>query len=128
MALPKFIITMDGYLRLGMVNQHKDLLIGDDSCIGGGYYQFDWASNRLLLDRASYDFGRPRWHLLESLKVPASYRGLRIVYIYDDDFHEVAREIDDRLNVDRPRAAGADLFCGGRAINVSDELQIEYYD
>ena len=68
MALPKFIITMAGYLRLGMVNLHKDLLIGDDQCIGGGYYQFDWASNRLLLDRASYDFGRPRWHLLDTLK------------------------------------------------------------
>ena len=26
MALPKFIITMDGVFRLGMVNQHKDLL------------------------------------------------------------------------------------------------------
>ena len=26
MTLPKFIITMDGYFRLGMVNQHKDLL------------------------------------------------------------------------------------------------------
>ena len=124
MALPKFIITMErirvgeqgsgiGYLRLGMVNQHKDLLIGDErlrvgeqssgiSCIGGGYYQFDWASNRLLLDRASYDFGRPRWHLLDTLKVPASYRGLRIVYIYDDDFHE--------------------------DFNVTDELKIEYYD
>jgi len=25
MNLPKFIITMDGFLRLGMVNQHKDL-------------------------------------------------------------------------------------------------------
>ena len=23
MALPKFIITMDGYFRLGMVNQHN---------------------------------------------------------------------------------------------------------
>jgi hypothetical protein len=23
MNLPKFIITMDGYFRLGMVNQHK---------------------------------------------------------------------------------------------------------
>ncbi len=112
MTLPKFIITMDGYLRLGMVNQHKDLLIDDDKCIGGGYYQFDWTSNRLLLDRASYDFlkgqasrraerGRPRWHLLETLKVPAQYRGLRIVYLYDDD-HE------DNI--------------------VSDELQIEYYD
>lgn len=30
MSLPKFIITMDGFLRLGMVNQHKELLIGDD--------------------------------------------------------------------------------------------------
>ena len=41
MALPKFIITMDGYLRLGLVNQHKDLLVGNDQCIGGGYYQYD---------------------------------------------------------------------------------------
>ena len=26
MTLPKFIITMQGYFRLGQVNQHKDLL------------------------------------------------------------------------------------------------------
>ncbi len=101
MEQPKFIITMDGYFRLGMVNQHKDLLIGDDQCIGGGYYQFDWVSNRIVLDRASYDFGRPRWHLLDTLKVPIQYRGLRIVYIYNDDYHE------DYI--------------------VSDELKIEYY-
>ena len=93
---------MDGYLRLGMVNQHKDLLKQGDQCIGGGYYQFDWTSNRLVLDRASYDFGRPRWHLLERLMVPAAYRGLRLVYVYDDDYH------DD--------------------FNVSEELQIEYYE
>ncbi len=102
MNLPKFIITLDGFLRLGMVNQHKDLLIGDDECIGGGYYQFDWVSNRLVLDRFSYDFGRPRWHLLDTLKVPIQYRGLRIVYLYDDDYHE--------------------------DFNVSDELKIEYYE
>ena len=52
---------MDGYLRLGMVNQHKDLLKQGDQCIGG-YYQLDWTSNSLVLDRASYDFGRPRGH------------------------------------------------------------------
>ena len=75
MTLPKFIITMDGYFRLGMVNQHKDLLKPGDSCLGGG-------------------------HLLEVLKVPSVYRGLRLVYFYDDD-----REFD-----------------------VSQELQIEYYD
>jgi hypothetical protein len=62
MTLPKFIITMErlrvgvpcsgiGYFRLGMVNQHKDLLKPGDSCLGGGYYHFDYASNRIILDR-----------------------------------------------------------------------------
>ena len=46
--------------------------------------------------------GRPKWHLLEVLKVPSTYRGMRIVYQYDDGFH------DD--------------------IDVSEELQIEYYE
>ena len=101
MALPKFIITMEGYFRLGMVSQHKDLLKQGDQCIGGGYYYFDYISNRLLLDRESFDYGRPRWDLLEILRVPSSYRGLRIIYTYNDNFH------DD--------------------FNVSDELKIEYY-
>lgn len=101
MTLPKFIITMDGVLRLGMVNQHKDLLKLGDQCIGGGYYTFDFVSNRIILDRSSYDFGKPKWHLLKSLKVPSTYRGLRLIYKYDDDFH------DD--------------------YNVSEELNIEYY-
>ena len=82
MTLPKFIITIDGYFRLGMVNQHKHLLKPGDQCIGGGYYHFDFVSNRILLDRESYDFGRPKWHLLG----------------FHDDF------------------------------NVSEELNIEYYD
>lgn len=41
MTHPKFIITMDGYFRLGLVNLHKDLLKPGDSCLGGGYYHFD---------------------------------------------------------------------------------------
>lgn len=67
---------------------------------GGGYYHFDYTSNRIILDRSSYDFGKPKWHLLEILKVPSVYRGLRLVYIYDDD----------------------------RKFDVSEELNIEYYD
>ena len=100
MALPKFIITMSGHLRLGLVNQHKDLLKPGDSCLGGGYYLFDYTSNRIILDRSSYDFGKPRGHLLDSLKVPSVYRGLRLVYCYDD----------------------------GEEFEVSQRLQIEYYD
>ena len=46
MKLPKFIITMEGFLRLGMVEMHKDLLKPDEQGIGGGYYQFDYVSNR----------------------------------------------------------------------------------
>ena len=92
---------MDGHLRMGMVNQHKDLLKPGDQCIGGGYYTFDYVSNRIILDRSSYDFGRPRWHLIDTLKVPSIYKLLRLVYVFDDGFH------DDFI--------------------VSEELQIEYY-
>lgn len=91
---------MEGYFRLGKVNLHKDLLQPRDSCLGGGYYQFDYTSNRIILDRSSYDYGKPRWHLLDTLKVPSTYRGVRLVY-FDDD---------------------------GEEFNVSQELQIEYYD
>ncbi len=101
MSLPKFIITIDGVLRLGMVNQHRDLLKPGDQCVGGGYYSFDFVSNRIILDRSSYDFGKPKWHLLERLKVPSVYKGLRIVYISDDGY------LGD--------------------FNVSEELKIEYY-
>ena len=54
MKLPKFIITMDGVFRLGMVDQHKHLLKPGDQCIGGGYYTFDFVSNRIILDRESH--------------------------------------------------------------------------
>ena len=102
MEHPKFIITKDGYFRLGMVNQHRDLLKRSEQCIGGGYYSFDFVSNRIILDRESYDFGRPRWHQLYTLKVPSTYRGLSLIYKYNDGFH------DD--------------------FNVSEEMKIEYYD
>lgn len=100
MMLPKFIITMDGVFRLGMVNQHANLLRPGEErrCIGGGYYRFDPVSSRLVLDRSSYDFGVPKWHLLDVLKVPSAYRGLRIEYHYED----------------------------GRVLDVSGMLQVEY--
>lgn len=100
MSQPKFVITADGFLRLGMVNMHKDLLLPGDDCIGGGYYQFDYVSNRLILDRKSYDYGKPKWHWLDILRVPSVYRVLQIVYIYDD----------------------------GEEFDLSQELKIEYYD
>lgn len=93
---------MDGFFRLGMVGQHRELLKPGEQCIGGGYYHFDYASNQIILDRESYDFGKPRWHLLDVLKVPSAYRNMRLVYKYDDN------DLDD--------------------FNVSDELKIEYYD
>lgn len=84
MAFPKFIITRSGMLRLGMANQHRDLLERFDVCIGGGYYEFDYVSNCLLLSRQSYDFGKPQWSRLQTLIVPDVYRGMSIVYRYDD--------------------------------------------
>jgi len=127
MTLPKFIITIDGYFRLGMVNQHKDLLKPGDQCIVGGYYHFDYTSNRIVLDRSSYDFGKPKWHLLEVLKVPSVYRGMRLVYLYDDNYHE------DFKTASKREQSQACLGYAEREqfrtkFNVSDDLKIEYYD
>ncbi len=102
MTYPKFIITIDGYIRMGMVNQHKELLLPGDQCIGGGYYTFDYIASSIVLDRSSYDFGKPKWHLLDTLKVPARYQGMKLVYVYDDGWN------DDFL--------------------VSQQLNIEYYE
>jgi len=97
MRQPKFVITSRDYLRLGMVNLHKDLLQEDEQCYGGGYYEFDYMANRLLLHGASFDFGPPRWQWVTFLKVPLSCRGLQIVYqslkSWEDDF-VVSEEID----------------------------------
>jgi len=84
MLLPKFIITKDGHFRLGMVNLHENLLKSGDKCIGGGYYYIDHTALRIVLDRSSYDFGPPQWQCLDHLIVPTAYRGMRIVYYYDN--------------------------------------------
>lgn len=78
--MQKFIITNDGVFKFGNVRMHKDLLESYETCIGGGFYEFDFISNRLLLSGRSYDFGTPQWNRIETLKVPASLRGLTILY------------------------------------------------
>ena len=88
MKHPKFIITKEGYFQLGMVNLHKHLLKRSGYCLGGGFYQFDYASNRILLDGESYDFGPPLWDMTDVLKAPAEYRGMQIVYQYHDEDEE----------------------------------------
>lgn len=76
----KFIVTKDGKLRLGTVKRHCELLRASEACIGGGYYELDYISHRLLLSGASSDYGEPMWENIESLKVSAFYRGLDIIY------------------------------------------------
>jgi hypothetical protein len=98
---PKFILTLDGYLRIGYVRMHKDLLLPGDTCIGGGFWEVDTISHRLLLSGKSYDYGKPKWTFVTGkLFVPEAYRGLRITYEGDSP-------MDDT--------------------NVSDIFDVEYY-
>lgn len=79
---PKFIITREGCLRLGMVNLHKHLLLPGDVCLGGGYWRVDYQGMRLLLNGESYDYGPPRWDQLgNTLLVPDGYAGMPIAWI-----------------------------------------------
>ena len=80
MEHPKFIITSKGYLRLGMVTLHRDLLMEHEDCLGGGFYEFDYVGNRLVLSGKSFDYGPPRWSKVEMLQVPEAYRGMGIIY------------------------------------------------
>lgn len=97
MSYPKFIITKSGYFRLGMVHQHKDLLQPGDICYGGGFYEFDYISNSILLHGSSYDYGHPKWNDIPALHVPDTYKGLNIVYSYYDGEKFIVR---DHLNID----------------------------
>lgn len=80
MEHPKFIITCGGHLRLGIVTLHRDLLMAHEQCLGGGFYEFDYPGNRLVLSGKSFDYGPPRWSRVETLLVPEAYRGMTIVY------------------------------------------------
>lgn len=85
---PKFIVTEDGILRLGRARRHCELLKAGERCIGGGYYEFDTLSNRLLLSGASSEFGEPAWDKIERLKVHPCYQGLSILYKSWDSWKE----------------------------------------
>lgn len=80
----KFVITNKGYLRMGDVKLHRDLLWPDDWCLGGGFYRFDYVNKQVILDRESYDYGRPQWSKLVAagirLRVPKEYEGFAFVW------------------------------------------------
>ena len=80
MEHPKFVITSGGHLRLGRVALHRDLLMPHEGCLGGGFYEFDYASNQLILSGKSFDYGTPRWGKVDVLHVPEAYKGIPIVY------------------------------------------------
>ncbi len=96
---PKFIITADGELRLGMVSLHKHLLERGETCLGGGYYEVDYERGMLKLWGESGDFGRPQWDHLETLRVPLPYRGLTPVY-YPGSLDGYAVPLSDILTLE----------------------------
>ena len=79
----KFVLTSHGYLRIGVVHMHRDLLQPGDHPMGGGFWDIDYTANRLTLSGRSFDYGEPQWGLLSTLFVPQAYRGMTIVYLGD---------------------------------------------
>lgn len=80
MEHPKFIITSGGHLRLGMVTLHRELLMAHEQCLGGGFYEFDYSSGRLILSGKSFDYGPPRWGKIDILRVSEAFAGVTIIY------------------------------------------------
>ena len=82
MEYPKFILTGDGHLRLGMVTLHRHLLERGDQCLGGGYYKIDYVHGALVLSGASSDYGAPRWNEVDTIIMPAGFYGMAIEVDY----------------------------------------------
>ena len=80
MAYPKFIITQDGYLRLGMVTLHRHLIEAGDECLGGGYWRINHFAKEIELSGASSDYGAPQWHRINKLHLPEGYEGYNFVW------------------------------------------------
>lgn len=83
---------------MGMVSRHCELLKPGEACCGGGFYELDYITHRLLLSGASSEYGEPAWEDFEQLTVSAYYRGLDIVYTswegWKEKFH-----VSDRLDI-----------------------------
>ena len=89
-------LTLDGHLRIVSVQMHKDLLLPNDTCIGGGFWEIDPISMKLLSGK-SYDYGKPKWNFVTGkLYVPKDYEGLRIEYNGDSfvDYVNVSEQFE----------------------------------
>lgn len=67
---PKFIIAEDprtgkGFLRMGMVINHKDLAVGYEKVWGGGWWARDDERKTVILYGCSRDFGSADFRHLE---------------------------------------------------------------
>lgn len=95
---PKFIVTKEGRLRLGMVSRHCELLKPGEACRGGGFYELDYITHCLLLSGASSEYGEPEWEDFESITLSAYYRRLHIVYTSWDSWKKEFH-VSDRLEI-----------------------------
>jgi len=89
MKVPKFIICkkqglVGTFLRLGLVEFHKDLIFNKntETCLGGGMFEIDNSGKTLYLFDKSYDFGYPQFKNLKY--VSDDFDGFDIKYYPSD--------------------------------------------
>ncbi|UKI44425.1 MAG: hypothetical protein L6U16_02280 [Porphyromonadaceae bacterium] len=71
--------------------------------MGGGFYRFDYVNKQVILDRESYDYGRPQWRKLAAagtrLRVPKEYEGFAFVW-QEGSGHIQSVNLADWLGID----------------------------
>jgi len=66
--MQKFVITIDGELRFGDVQLHKDLLPPfDTTCYGGGFWKLNAGGMAIDLYGRSFDFGAPDLNMIHKI-------------------------------------------------------------
>lgn len=90
MAYPKFVITSDGHLRLGMVTLHRHLLEPGDHCLGGGYWHIDHVTRQVVLSGESSDYGAPQWHRIDKVMLPEGYEGYTFTWLINGQHYPLS--------------------------------------
>lgn len=80
---PKFIIVTQphetrGLLRMGMVINHKDLVIGYEKVHGGGWWMRDDEKKEIVLYGSSYDYGSANFRFLDM--IPSEFKDYTFLY------------------------------------------------
>ena len=74
--------TVDAILRIGDPIYHSNLVLDNETCLGGGYWEVNKDDNEMILNGQSSDFGVPMFEYAKNILIDAKFKKYKITYFY----------------------------------------------